>query len=159
MTTWTHFDLDMDFDCDQITALARELSEAFNRSLQACKSIFDRVVNIGWRHCGSTLLLYLADLRSTIISLTLPRHRGRLAAIYTAAKVDKWIRDIEFLSGQLQQEVRHFYPSDSVGDVVRAIASLVIVIKGISDFAIDGTKFFVAFDYSLESESDNSAEI
>ena len=97
--------------------------------------------------------MYLADLRTEFCSLTLPRHRGRLAAIYTAAQVDKWIRDIEFLSGQLQEEARHFYPLDSVGDVVvlqRAIATLVTVIKGISDFAIDGTKFFVAFDYFLE---------
>ena len=155
--TWTHFSLDMNFDCDQITGLARELGEAFDRSILACKRIHDRVVDIGWRHCGSTLLIHLANLHETFILLTLPRDRGRLAAIYTVAKTDKWIRDIEFLSRHLQEEALCLYPLDSLGDRVvlqRAIASLVHVIKGISDFAIHGRKFFVVYDSELEYDSD-----
>ena len=154
--TWTHFSLDMDFDCDHITALAKELGEAFNRSILACKRIHDRVVDIGWRHCGSTLLIHLDNLRAIFISLTLPRDRGRLAAIYTAAKTDKWIRDIKFLSRHLEEEAQHLYPSDSIGDVVmlrRAIASLVLVIKGISDFAIHNIKFFVEYGSGYDSDA------
>ena len=48
------------------------------------------------------------------------------------------------------------YPSDSIGDVVmlrRAIASLVLVIKGISDFAIHNIKFFVEDGSGYDSES------
>ena len=102
-------------------------------------------------------MIHLANLREIFISLTLPRDRGRLAAIYTAAKTDKWIRDIEFLSRHLQEEALHLYPLDSLGDRVmlqRAIASLVLVIKGISDFAIHGRKFFVEYDSEREYDSD-----
>ena len=50
----------------------------------------------------------------------------------------------------------NWYPSDSIGDVVmlrRAIAYLVLVIKGISDFAIHNIKFFVGDGSGYDSEA------
>ena len=123
MTTWTHFDLDMDFDCDQISSLARELGEAFNRSILAAKTVRDRVVQYfnRWHGCGTTLWIYLSDPRRTFISLTLPRDRGRLAAIYTAATSDEWIDVILLLSRHLEEEAQHFYPCAGDVDVLHGL--------------------------------------
>ena len=90
--------------------------------------------------------MHLGNLRSTFISLTLPRDRDRLAAIYTVATTDEWIRDILFLSRHLEEETQHFYPCAGDVDMLqKAIASLVLVIGGISDFAQHGAQFFMDY--------------